>query len=195
MGRDNLAFWRAYGRNGEGCSLSFSLASPLPKNFRKVCYGDKHVDKFEKKLESFFNNRYAETNSFMVKIGEIHPNIQFSILKTIGEHMEKIRYLYKSKAYAYEKECRLVLLESDVESNDVCFECQDKNDSPARIRHYYEHPDLKIKKLLFSSESKIVIGPCVQNSDDVKYCIRTLLKRAKLDGPSVTESDIEYRKP
>jgi len=37
--RDNLSFWRAYGRDGEGCSLSLPLASHLSKNLRKVRYG------------------------------------------------------------------------------------------------------------------------------------------------------------
>jgi len=132
-------------------------------------------------------------NSLMGKFKEIHP--QVSILKIIVEHMEKIRYLYKSDAYAYEKECRFVLLESDIKLDDICFECQGENDSPVRIRHYYEHKDLEIRKIL-TSGSEIVIGPCVPHRHDVKYCIEALLHRAGLnDSTAVKLSEIEYRKP
>jgi len=197
MGRDNLAFWRAYGRNGEGCSLSLP-ASHLRQNLRKVRYGDEHdelVRNFEKKLESFSSNKYMEINSLVEKIKESHPDIHVNIIKTIGEHIGKVRYLYKSGAYRYENECRLVLLESEISSDDVRFEWPNENDDPIRIRHYYEHKDLEIKNILSTTNSKIVIGPCVPHRYDVRYCIEKLLKRAKLYAPCVTVSDIKYRKP
>jgi len=185
---DNLAFWRTYGKDGEGCSLSLP-ASRLRKNLRKVRYGDNSVADFERNLEFLFDN--AEINSIM----EERPETKMDVLKIVRDHMEEIRYLYKSGAYEYENECRFVLLGSNIESNDVRFECLDKSGSQARIRHYCEHPDLKIENILCLSDSKIVIGPCVSNPDDVKYCIETLLKRAELYGPSVDLSRIEYRKP
>jgi len=189
--KDNLAFWRTYGQDGEGCSLSLP-ASHLRENLRKVRYGDKPVDDFEKKLEFLFNN--TEINSLMEEIKKVHPDTKVNILKIVRKHMEKIRYLYKSGAYTYENECRFVLLGSSIDSNDVRFEWPSKNDSPVRIRHYYEHEDLEIKNILVSG-SKIVIGPCVSHPNDVKYCIEMLLKRAELHGPSVAKSEIKYRKP
>jgi len=185
--KDNLAFWRTYGKDGEGCSLSLPAAH-LRKNLRKVLYGDESVVDFEKNLEFLFDN--TEINSLMEKL----PETKMDVLKIVRDHMEEIRYLYKSGAYEYENECRFVLLGSNIESNDVRFECLDNNGSLARIRHYYEHEDLNIKNVLISGGS-IVIGPCVSHPNDVKYCIETLLKRAKLYGPSVTISDIKYRKP
>lgn len=195
-GGNNLVFWREYGENGEGCSLSLP-ASLLQQNLFKVRYGHGSVkyfrDNFLTNLESFFKNEYEEINFLMEKIRKNYPDVRVSVVKIVGEHLERIRYLYKSRAYQYENECRLIVPQSDIHPDDVHFECPDKNNT-ARIRHYYRHPDLKIGKLLCSSDSKIVIGPCVPNPDDVMYCIKTLLKVNGLRGPSVIRSRITYRK-
>lgn len=193
-GKNNLAFWRTYGKDGEGCSLSLP-ASHLRENLRKVRYGSELVENFENRLKSLFSNKHAEVNSVMEKIKEIYPDVHVNILKTIGDHIGKIRYLYKSGAYEYENECRLVLLESEIDSDDVRFEWPDKNDDPVRIRHYYEHEALEIKNILNTTDSEIVIGPCVPHPHDVKYCIEMLLEKSKLKAPRVTVSKIEYRKP
>ena len=108
---------------------------------------------------------------------------------------ETAKNTYKSKVYKYEHECRFVLTESDINKDKICFECQDRNNSSARIRHYYEHEDFHLEKLI-QSGSSITFGPSVPvlYHDNVRYCIETLTKRVKGFSPEIKFSKISYRK-
>ena len=186
---DNLVFWRAYGREGEGCSL---LLQQLPSlhNLRKVLYGEDSAKRSVENLRPVLD----VIDSFIANLDATQDKLRRMLINAVKGHTEKIRYLYKSEAYKYEQEYRFVFLESDIEPNKICFESPNESDNPVRIRHYLEHEELKINNLLISG-SKIVIGPSVRHQHDVRYCIRELLERANLLGPSVTVSNIKYRKP
>ena len=187
---DNLVFWRTYGKEGEGCSLSLKV----PRGqLKKVLYGAEEVKETGKLLRSVLDSLKSLVEVSEQPIGE---NIQKKLAQAVWESLEGIRYLYKSEAYDYEKECRFVLLESDILGEDkdkICFEYQEQNNSPARIRHYYENKYLKTNRLLVTG-SMIMLGPCVPYPHNIRYYLEALMRKAKLFGPKVNISTISYRK-
>ena len=140
---NKLLFWRAYGEEGEGCSLSL----PIPRSkLQKVLYGPKNLERTVEELKSVLDL----LDPLITEID--NPPIQKQLAATVWESLERIRYLHKDDAYEYEKECRFVIAESDIQDKDkkdkIFFEDKDLNNSPIRIRHYYEHEDLEIINLL-----------------------------------------------
>ena len=182
---DNLAFWRAYGRDGTGCSLSLHVPSDMALGVR---YGSEEADKTTTRLKPLLEplNRIVETAQTRVDRAAVRTVLANAVAKSL----EPIRYLYKSDAYAYEKECRVVRLAND-NQRQVRFECQTPYGSPAYIRHYCEPDDLLLRKLLVSGTS-IVIGPRVPEPESVKSCFETLRNRAKL-GSTIRLSKILYQ--
>ena len=184
---NNLVFWQEYGQKGEGCSLS--LYAPL-SILREVFYGpdSKEAKRTVKELRSVLDL----LDPLDIDNPSIPEGVKKKLAESVCKSLERIRYLYKSKAYEHEKECRFVLLESDIDNDKICFEYQDRNNSPQRIRHYYEHEALQIKNLL-KSGSLITLGPCVPYRDNVSDCIEILKNRAGL-GAEIKPSNITYRK-
>ena len=183
---DNLVFWNTYGQKGEGCSMLLHAPS---SGLYKVLYGEDKKDTIER-LQVILDMLQP-----LVDIDNltIRNKIQEELAKTIWKSLEKIRYLYKSDAYKYENEYRFVILESDIDKDKIHMEYQDRNNFPARIRHYCEHDSLQTGKL-FESGSIITLGPCVPYRENVRDCIETLIKRAGLYGPQIKFSEIFYRK-
>ena len=195
---DDLVFWRTYGREGEGCSLSLTVPHSC---LRKVIYNKTNAKDTLEKLESILGplNSLIKTDK-----PSTSKYIEKNLATIIWKSLEKIRYLYKSEAYYYEKECRVTLTKSDIDKKNkdkkdetkkvrkVHFEYQDNHNAPARLRHYYEDENLKIENIL-SSGSLIVLGPCVPNRDNVHHCIKELREKSDLRG-EVMVSKINYRK-
>ena len=187
---DNLVFWRAYGREGEGCSLLLRQLPSLP-NLRKVLYGEEQAKCSMEKLCPVLD----VIDRFIATLDTTQEELRRMLINAVKRHTEKIRYLYKSEAYKYEQEYRFVFLESDIDDPvTIRVESPSESGNPVRIRHYLEHEELTINKLLITG-SEIVIGPSVRHQHDVCYCIRKLLEEAELGGPIVTVSNIKYRKP
>ena len=199
---DDLVFWRTYGKDGEGCSLSLMVDSSC---LQKVVYGQ---DQMIKNMEDFVPI-LCSLSKLKSSIKKIHPaaqkQLQTKLVEITWGSLEKIRYLYKSDAYEYENECRFILTGSDIDKDKEKKneggqkeDCQIRyeywqNNSPARLRHYYEHEKFKIESML-TTGSRIVLGPCVSEVDDVNRCIQELLGRADLCGIDVIDSGIDYRK-
>ena len=184
---DNLVFWRTYGHEGEGCSLS--LYTPLSK-LRRVCYGPDSEDA-ERTVEEL-RSVLDLLNPLEIDNPLIPDRVSRKIAETVCNALEKIRYLYKSKAYEHEKECRFVLQESETKKEKIRFEYLEGINSPARIRHYYEHEALQIQELL-KSGSSITLGPCVPFRENVLYCVSMFKDRANWEA-EIRTSNIIYRK-
>ena len=187
---DNLVFWRTYGQEGEGCSLSLYT----PPLLYEVSYGNDspNIPYTKNKLRSILDL----LDPLEIDRPSIPEKVQEIFAKSIYKSLERIRYLYKSKAYEHENECRFIFLESDIVNKDkIHFEYRDRGNHSAYIRHYYEHRHLQIKKLLRSG-SVITLGPCVPYRDDVRECIEILKDRIKIRGFSteIRPSGILYRK-
>ena len=189
---NNLVFWRTYGHDGEGCSLSL----PVPRGrLQKVLYGPEEVKSTAEVLMPILDSLDP-----MAKVCKepLHKDVGEKLTGVVWESLERIRYLYKSEIYEHENECRFVIAESNIlDKDNIRFEDQDRNNFPARIRHYYEHEELDIKKLLITGSS-ITLGPCVSHPYNVPYNVcyylKTLMRRSNLAGPKIKPSKIPYRK-
>ena len=113
------------------------------------------------------------------------------VYNSLSEYLKEIRYLYKSEYYAYEREYRILIPETNIDKSDIRFDEPPWSDDLTSPRHYYEDEDLEVEKI-FDSKSVITLGPRVSNSYNMKYYIRSLLEKAELDGPTVKESQIPY---
>lgn len=195
---DNLSFWRAYGDEGTGCSLSLHVPVNLA---RRVLYGSKSVDMVRNRLRPMLEA--LDRVAVAARERPLEKVVRGFLAQAAAESLEPIRYLYKSKAYEYEKECRVITtLTNDrrptgkscvtCSQDDVRFECRAHAGRPAHIRHYCEPPELSMRKLL-ASGTEIVIGPRVPEPESVRSCFRTLLRRADIDGPEVRISEISYQ--
>ncbi len=186
---DNLVFWRTYGEEGQGCSLSF----PLSRNrLRKVLYGS---DEVRHTLEILKPVLDAVKPLADIPEPSLREETRKTLARAVWNSMERFNYLYKSRAYGYEKECRLVQPRADIKNEkNIRFEMQGGGNSPPHIRHYCEDECLLTEKLLVSG-SRITLGPCVSYPDDTLRCLETILRKAGLDGPVVRTSGIDYRKP
>lgn len=183
---DNLVFWRGYGQEGEGCSLSVPI---LHSRLYKVIYGSEvkpTIEVINPVLESL-DSLVATCNQ------SLREDVGKKLAEVICKFLEKIRYLYKSEAYDYEKECRFVIAESEIsDKSKICFDDQVRNNSPTLIRHYHEHNALEIKELL-TTDCSITLGPCVPQPYNMSFYLYSLLRRANFMGPKIKISGITYR--
>ena len=189
---DDLVFWRTYGQEGEGCSLSL----PIPRRrLQKVLYGTKEVKSTIGLLRPALDFLLDSLEPLVrIRKQPLRNDIRGKLAEVVWESLERFRYSYKSEAYKHENECRFVIAESNIiDKNKICFEYQDRNNNPARIRHYYEHDDLGIEKLLISGSS-ITLGPCVSNAYNLRYYLEALKRRAGLLGPEIKISNISYQR-
>lgn len=195
---DNLVFWRTYGKEGEGCSLKLRiLRDRLRKvlcdadELRKVLYGADEVKRTGKLLRPVLDALYPLVS---IRKRSQKKKVREELAEVIWKYLEKIRYLYKSEAYEYERECRFVIPEpeSDADKDKIRFEYKEQNNSPD-VRHYYEHENLKVENIL-TTDSLITIGPRVSHPYNMSYYIKSLLTKAGLVGPEIKLSKIFYRK-
>lgn len=190
---DNLVFWCIYGREGEGCSLKLRI----PRDrLRKVLYGADEVNSTWKALLTVLDDLYSVLDPLLnIDKQSLKEIIQKNLAEAIWKSLARLQYLYKSEAYEYEQECRFVIPELDADKDKICFEYQKQNNSPTRIRHYYEDDALKVENIL-TTGSLITLGPCVPDDPyNMSYYLDSLLRKARLLGPEIKISEISYRKP
>lgn len=188
--QDNLVLWRTYGKEGEGCSLRFSV--PRDKLW-KILYGDKGVEPTANTLAPVLDAlqplmdglRYAG-----------HYDVRERLAQAFWRRLEGIRFLYKDPAYTDEDERRFVVPERDIKDKDgIQFEFQNSNIPHTNVRHYCEDEALNVKRILVSG-SLITLGPRVPYAQSMRYYLENLLRKADLlPGPQVTVSRIPYRVP
>lgn len=188
---DNLVFWRAYGKEGEGCSLSL----PIPTNrLYKVLYGRHEVKCTGSMLLPILDRLGELLDMEDLTQHPIGERIREKFATAVWSFLERVAYLYKSDAYDYERECRFIVHVSEIDKKEIHFEHGEQYGSPARIRHYYEDNTLRVRNILISGSS-IMLGPCVPYRGNVEYCLEVLLQEAGLAGPEIKISEIRYRRP
>ena len=184
--RDNLAFWRAYGDDGAGCSLTVKL--PADKLF-KVVYGE---DAGQNLLRILNFIKEALRPVLDIASPDADCDVRVAKGRLLGKLQElasPIHYLHKSDAYKYEREVRALATTADIESDQITFERIDNSDD---VRHYYERDDLHVRNLLVSG-SVITIGPCVPNGENFAYYLEYLKRQSGLIGPKICQSKVSYR--
>lgn len=185
---DNLVFWRTYGKEGQGCSLSLRI----PRNrLKKVLYGSKAVEETIHVLKPVLDLLNPLTS---IRKRTLRGKIREELGKIVWNSLERFSYLYKSEAYAYEKECRIVLAGRDVDEDKIRFELQGGKNSPTYIRHYYaDYADEKLAATeLLASGSSITLGPCVAYPRNIVHCLKTIREKAGLYGLEIKNSTIQY---
>lgn len=186
---DNLVFWRSYGREGTGCSLKVEV--PLSA-FYTVIYGEVDTKSNGERLEREIGHLRTIAKRLEQDAGVSTKPLD----EGISLAMERIRYLYKSSAYAYEQECRVVETEATIVGTPMqpMFE-HSGLPGQERTKRYINNPILSISKL-FVSGSAITLGPRVPNAEDTKDYLEQLLEKANLAlGRDVRYSDVPYRNP
>ena len=179
---DNLVFWRTYGREGEGCSLK--LRTPTA-HVRRVLYTSEELGRTEELL-------YPVLDVLGPLIDTGDPKITQVLRETFWTSLGRVRFLHKSPAYRYERECRFVILSTETSGDQISFDYKYDGGSSGRLRHYCEHEALEVEKIL-GSGSSITIGPCVTDKEDLEQSLEILKERAGL-GATITTSKISYRR-
>ena len=179
---DELQYWVAYGDQGRGCSLQLNVPT---ERLRTVLYGSKLN-------RGIRNNLVAVLNILHPLVGI--PSLRDILTATVWKHLGKVRYLYKHRSYDYEKECRFVVPEFDVELDEIAFAREPQDGTLVRVRHYVLNSVLDASTIL-ATGSRITIGPDVPNPANVAFYLETLKRRAGWTGsdPEIRISKIPYR--
>ena len=177
---DNLELWRTYGKEGEGCSLSFSIDEKL--RLYRVLYTDAEA------RSTFELIRHAAD---ILRRRLTNLTGEAPLAKIIRDVVNRIRYLYKDEAYKNEKECRFVLGLDDTASS-VQFEYTESRHRLPLIRHYIEPSDLNASKVLVTN-TLITLGPTLPLRDNIEYFIMHALRKVDLLGPVVALSRLPYQ--
>ena len=122
-----------------------------------------------------------------------------AISGTIWKRLAGVRYLYKDEAYHHEQEYRVAIPgdSPDIRLYGVRFETYEEGGSIVEVRHYCEIADLDLRKLLVSN-SKLILGPSVNDRYSVRLYFEDLRSQAHTNDPSlylfpIQESQIRYR--
>ena len=185
---DDLVFWRTYGRDGKGCSITVDVPHQL---LRKVLYEPSEAQATKMTLLPILDA--------VTPLAQADADCAKRISGTIWKRLAGVRYLYKDKAYHHEQELRVVRLgdSPDITFDGVRFETYEVGGSIVEVRHYCEIADLDLRKLLVSN-SKLILGPSVNDRYSVRLYFEDLRRQAHANDPSVyhfpiQESQIRYR--
>ena len=192
---DRIVFWREYGRESAGCSLSI----PNDKLFNdkkcsltpyRVRYGQDGVDSLAEKLrERLFD---PIEKGIRDAIG-LESRMFDAVKEKVWQELQLFRYLYKDTAYDYEEEYRLVVVASgDEMPGNPTYEHKTNTRGDTVFRHYMRHPSLYSQQI-FGSNTHVILGPTVPHAENVERTIDELLRRKGISGTTIKPSAIRYR--
>ena len=186
---DDLIFWRGYGNEGEGCSLSFT-GEVERSNMWKVLYGDGEA---QSTMDTIVRATDQLKSLSLTVNEEWYERFRKRLVEAVWWVINQVRYLYKSSVYEYENECRFVP-SMDNSDLDVRFEYNEQGgDGSPRIRHYIEPAELDVRSRLLVTGSEIILGPTLPQSANAQYCFDQLTTKARL-ATRVKISEVPYRK-
>ena len=171
---DDLFFWRTYGKDGRGCSITFNHVRRWPPDVksrvRKVRYDSGGNAKERKCILDLLDLVIKIRNSF---------NTEGDFRIEIGEGLDDIhecfsqRFLYKRSSYRAENEYRVVIFPK--EKAIVNYEVRD-----GKLRHYLNLEGWRLHALA-SSDTKILVGPAVPHRHDVAESLRWIWEQNQID--------------
>ena len=184
---DELVFWRTYGKDGKGCSLTVDVRCKL---LRKVLYEPADVEAVRITLQPILDA--------VTPLAQADEHCAKAISGTIWKRLAGVRYLYKDEAYHHEQEYRVAIPcdSPDIRPSGVRFETYEEGGSIVEVRHYCEIADLGLRRLL-ASNSKLVLGPSVNDRYSVRLYFEDLRREARTNDRGVhnfpiQESEIHY---
>lgn len=205
---DHLMFWRAYGREGTGCSLTLFF-DDKEDEIHNVVYGKrntiKNIKSIERELQQLFNVADVAFDAAIargvIRQDELSDDMQsarrskwLNLQSSI--RLNRSRYLYKSDPFQYETECRFIVTPDTADEKGMAIKF-DYSGPPSKevVKKYVEHPSLKLTDKIFQTGSAITLGPLVPNPQHTKEYLEQLLKNANFYGCQVRCSKIDYRRP
>ena len=180
--RDELVYWRAYGNDGYGCSISASIPRRI---VRRVLYGRDGARQVEDVIFLVLDRLNSIIEKHRLKKG-IHEELS----RLVWKMLQPVLYLHKSHHYQYEHECRVVEILGSESNSALLFECERSTSGSPRIRHYVEHVGLDARSILVSG-SCITLGPRVSYRESVRLLLEQLLRSSGLF-TQVNYSEITY---
>ena len=162
---DDLVYWRTYGREAGGCSLEVEVPS---NSLRRVFYGPRNAEDAIGDLQPILQ--------ILEPLQAVNRKIRQSLVSAFWESLGRIQYLYKSEDYKFEKECRFVVCQSDIDEKRIHFDFSGGTDFSAQVRHFCQHEDLSIERI-FISGSSVTLGPRVSHPDDLQRILELLRQR------------------
>ena len=185
---DDLVFWRTYGRDGKGCSMTVDVRRQL---LRQVLYEPAEVQAAKMTLLPILDA--------VTPLARADEDCAKTISGTIWKRLAGVRYLYKDMAYHHEQEYRVAIPgdSPEIRLGGVRFETYEEGGSIVEVRHYCEIADLGLRKLL-ASNSKLILGPSVNDRYSVRLYFEDLRGQARANDPGIhnfpiQESQIRYR--
>lgn len=177
---DDLVFWRSYGANGNGCSLTVNVPQNL---LRRVKYGRSETEETRKAVLPVLDA--------VGPLARANDDFAGAISRTIWRGLKSVRYLYKGEAYHHERECRVLEpgYPPGAEPDDVRFETTGQDDELLRVRHYREEHRLALRNLL-TSRSKLVLGPSIKDRYSIRLYFEDLRRRARIGTPGLHKFEI-----
>ena len=118
---DDLKYWRSYGDEGRGVSIQFPIERSDPALFRRILYGKEAANNTLEKLN--LQLIWQLLSSLEPKTIKDNQTVHKVLAEIIRKNIDRILYLYKSDAYYYEKECRIVksILETEKDKRNPSF--------------------------------------------------------------------------
>ena len=178
-----MSFGRTYGCEGKGCSIDcFMDASKVSQ----VIYGKDQLEETIKILRPVLD-------CLEPIVCVANNQIRFLIFAQVWNSLNSISYLYKSSAYRYEQEVRVVALRSEIKDEDIQLDYRETASGSPQLRHYIEKSELHVDKIM-QSGSVVTIGPCVPFAENMRRNLEKLAKESGMGGrPEFRISRISYR--
>ena len=198
---DHLMFWRAYGREGAGCSLTLFFDAKEDE-VHNVIYGEgntvESVKSIAGRLQPLINDAAAVFHAAVAVVGHAlsEDELANELKSQVSVRLKRLSYLYKSDPFRYENECRFVVTSDTAAERGMTIRFDYSGPAGQEVvKKYVEHPSLKLTGDNFRTGSVITLGPLVPNPQHAKEYLEQLLKEARFHGPQVRLSDIDYRRP
>ena len=191
--RDELLFWKLYGDNGQGVSIT--VAPTVVKKWLDTRF----VEAVEyRRLDAGPTQDAIEAVSGVIrKLDNIHNDKELtprerSVVKRAADNFFKQRMLVKGEGYAHEREMRVVRWKADINGE------RQRDRYRARggvIKTGWQIPPLRTTKLL-TSGTTIVLGPGIRDHNATGDTIRRMLNRtfgSDVVLPTIEPSRVQMR--
>ena len=182
---NDLMYWRAYGDDGRGCSITFTCPLRL---LNKVTYSEVAAIRAAKEIDRVLLLAHLlskELSKSSKKQTEARKQLRAGLSRLLD-----VRYYYKHGAYRLEREVRVT--SADMRPHPVKPQFDYRR---PYIRHYVEHSELSADRI-FKTGTVITLGPSAREKHDLRKSIYQMLLDADLPSdPSVKVmlSNLPYR--
>lgn len=187
---DLLPLWRAYGQDGHGCSITATLNPSLP--LFRVEYGRDKAQKLIK-IILFTISPVLQLITPPIDIEpELVTSLKNLIRSSVTEKTQRLHYLFKSEAYKYENEFRVIIMPGEAEETFTEYVGPTQRGVTTQFTQNL-HLSTDQNHGMFVTGSNITLGPRVRNPAATAYYIRQMLKKSKLTGCGVHQSQVQYQ--